>query len=308
MPQLVGAQKALTLILAGKTVSAAASRRIGLSDKVVPAEDRFAGESRWLAEVRKVAESVVGKGGKYRRRPRVQGAQDQLLENTAVGRAFMRRATEKMLAKKLNGNYPAQVEAADVILRNLAAPSEEAAFRVEAEGFARLMPTPESKNLMSIFFLNERAKRLAKEQQAAQTMPVKVTRVGVIGAGIMGSAIAQLNAQKAKGAVFVGMKDIRDEFVANGMRNVEKLFGALVKRRSMTVDEAKTKAGLVKGGTTWAVRPACSFLHVCLWFLTHFCLSVCSCSPSLLSLKHTHTHRAGPGASLSSRRPSSGWT
>lgn len=57
--------------------------------------------------------------------------------------------------------------------------------------------TPESKNLMSIFFLQEKAKKIPKYLREAPSTPVK--NVCVIGAGVMGAGIAQLCAHKGMG-------------------------------------------------------------------------------------------------------------
>ena len=70
------------------------------------------------------------------------------------------------------------------------------ALEIEATLFGELFASQESKNLISIYFLTEEAKKRAARTNNAPFKRVK--KVGVIGAGVMGSAIVQLLALKGK--------------------------------------------------------------------------------------------------------------
>ena len=64
------------------------------------------------------------------------------------------------------------------------------AFAYEARLFGELAVTPECKSLMTVYFLMEESKKRAQHTKNAPVTPVR--KIGVIGAGVMGSAIAQL--------------------------------------------------------------------------------------------------------------------
>jgi len=64
---------------------------------------------------------------------------------------------------------------------------------------------------------------------------MKIRTIGVIGAGQMGSGIAQLAAQKGK--LTVVMNDIADEFVTRGVQSITKNLDRLVSKEKMTADE-----------------------------------------------------------------------
>lgn len=77
-------------------------------------------------------------------------------------------------------------------------------------------------------------------------MEIKV--VGVLGAGSMGSGVAQLAAQAG---YQVTMRDIEDRFVQNGLKAIEKFLTKSVEKGKMTEDQKKGVLGRIKGTTRW---------------------------------------------------------
>lgn len=69
-------------------------------------------------------------------------------------------------------------------------------------------------------------------------------RVLVIGAGQMGSGIAQVMAQ---GGLEVVLRDIKEEFVRKGIVSIEKNLAKSVEKGKMTPDEMKTVMGRISG-------------------------------------------------------------
>ncbi|NJL29618.1 MAG: hypothetical protein HC897_17880 [Thermoanaerobaculia bacterium] len=141
------------------------------------------------------------------------------------------QARDGVLAKT-GGHYPAPLVAIKVVRDGLSKALPEA-LELEAREFSKLVVGDVAKGLISIFFTkNEVEGRAAKLAKGAR----KLDRVGVLGAGFMGSGIAQLLARKD---VTVLMKDRDHDALGRGLKNCQSLFYGLVKRRRYTQIEAK---------------------------------------------------------------------
>lgn len=73
---------------------------------------------------------------------------------------------------------------------------------------------------------------------------MSVTNIGVIGAGIMGSGIAQVCAQAGYNVV---MRDIEERFVEKGMQIIQGNLQRMVKKEKLTQEEADAILGGIKG-------------------------------------------------------------
>jgi 3-hydroxyacyl-CoA dehydrogenase len=110
-----------------------------------------------------------------------------------IATAFIAAAARKQVLARTHGHYPAPLMAIDVAARANRR-STSASFRAEREAIQELATGPISKNLIRIFELSESAKKL-KLLPDGRSAPV-ATRVGVLGAGVMGRAIASSAADR----------------------------------------------------------------------------------------------------------------
>jgi 3-hydroxybutyryl-CoA dehydrogenase len=76
---------------------------------------------------------------------------------------------------------------------------------------------------------------------------MEIKTLGVVGAGQMGSGIAQVAADSGLSVV---MNDIKDEFVENGFSAIEKSLGRLVKKEKITEEDQKAILGRIEGSTS----------------------------------------------------------
>ena len=76
---------------------------------------------------------------------------------------------------------------------------------------------------------------------------MEIKTLGIIGAGQMGSGIAQVAAACGLSVV---MNDIRDEFVERGFSTIEKSLGRMVKKEKITEEEQKGILGKIEGSTS----------------------------------------------------------
>jgi len=239
LPRVVGLAGALDIILAGKTVDGERAKRMGLVDEVIP-------RPILLEEAKKFARSKFGSakrsnagpgGGPLRARPATMA--EKLLESAGRGIVFSK--AKAAVLKETGGNYPAPLEALEVVRKGFGAPLAKA-LESEVEGVSRLVGTPTMRNLVNLFFRMEDVK---KETGAGPGVsPRRVSRVGVLGAGVMGGGIAQLAADKGYP---VRMKDIRNEPLAGGFAQAAKIWRERLKKRRMTKGEFASKMALLSG-------------------------------------------------------------
>jgi len=75
---------------------------------------------------------------------------------------------------------------------------------------------------------------------------MEIKKIGVLGAGVMGSGIAQVAAQSG---FEVMMRDIADEFVQKGLKNIEASLSKGVGKGKVTPEEKEATLGRIKGTT-----------------------------------------------------------
>ncbi len=140
-----------------------------------------------------------------------------------------------MLAQKTRGLYPAP-EAILAAMVEGAQVDFDTAMRVETRYLARLMVGQVTKNMISAFFFDLNAiKSGASRGALVDAVPRwKATRVGILGAGMMGSGIAHANAVRGVPCVLL---DVSQDKADRGKDAVRKLTDSAVKKGRM--DEAK---------------------------------------------------------------------
>ena len=77
---------------------------------------------------------------------------------------------------------------------------------------------------------------------------MKFERATVIGAGAMGSGIAQVLSQAG---IEVVLKDVKDEFVERGLKNIKRMYDSRVKKGTMTQEDADRLFSKVRGTTSY---------------------------------------------------------
>jgi 3-hydroxyacyl-CoA dehydrogenase / enoyl-CoA hydratase / 3-hydroxybutyryl-CoA epimerase len=153
----------------------------------------------------------------------------------AVLDTLIRPWVKKKTLQRTHGHYPAVEKAMEIILRGAGSWDTVASMARERDAICELIATDSTRQLMNLFFLRERAKKL-RVPDAGEGQ--KVRQAAVIGAGVMGSGIAQW--LSARGLPVI-LRDIDATRVGAGMGNVAKLYAEGVKRRVFT--EAEARAG-----------------------------------------------------------------
>jgi len=227
LPRLIGVMNALPMILTGKMLNGFQARSKGLVHDAVPHEALELVGRKILAHCQQFKSPTAL--FRKRKRPLFQRIVDQVgpVRNFVLGQA------EKQVLSKTHGHYPAPI-AAIQCLRDGLATSRTNAFEIEAEAISGLSESPVTTELMRLFFLQEDCKK-PPESLNVSVEPQSIQQAAVIGAGAMGAGIALLMAKKG---VWTRLKDIKPEFVSNGMKIIHDLVSGDVKRRRTTKIEA----------------------------------------------------------------------
>lgn len=167
LPPLVGAPAAMDLILTGRTVEARAAQRMGLVDYAVPAR-----------HLRRAAETLVIEHPRPHRPSLVQRMTNHSLVRPTLASNMRKKVAEKAPPQ----HYPAPYAVIDLWAEYMG--DRVRMMQEEARSVARLVTGDSSRNLVRVFFLQERLKSLGRGSDFAPK------RVHVIGAGVMGGDIA----------------------------------------------------------------------------------------------------------------------
>lgn len=229
LPRLVGLQTALDMILTGKNYDSKKALNSGLVDMVVSREALLEEAIKLAIRASEGKTTDLIRSQKRRR----GGLRNFLLEKNPIGKSIIFNTARKKVLRQSAGNYPAPLKAIEAI-RNGIGVSLKDGLQIEAQLVGELIVTDVSKNLISVFYLRENAKKLSV---ADEKVP-EIHKSAVLGAGVMGGGIAQLLAHKD---IPVIMKDINKNALDLGISSAQKIFDSSVKRRRLTESEYNRK-------------------------------------------------------------------
>jgi 3-hydroxyacyl-CoA dehydrogenase / enoyl-CoA hydratase / 3-hydroxybutyryl-CoA epimerase len=226
LPRLIGLAQSLDMILTGRSLKAPRALKVGLVDEVVPAP--------LLLEVaRKAALGLAARTLKPRR-PGISLSEYVL-------RPIIFSKARKSVLEKTGGHYPAPLEAIEVIRRGTALSLSEG-LQLEAKAFGKLAVTDVSRALVSVFFGTQDIKKDAGYPEG--TKATEVTKLGVLGAGLMGAGIAGVAAEVG---LAIRMKDASHAALGRGLRYMREALEERRKRGSLTRLELEKRMDCLAG-------------------------------------------------------------
>ncbi|OLP83536.1 Peroxisomal bifunctional enzyme [Symbiodinium microadriaticum] len=110
---------------------------------------------------------------------------------------------------------------------------------VEMEEFTKLVFSVQSAALRHLFL----AERMAQKVPGVNEKPAPLKKIGILGAGLMGGGIAMCFVQKG---VPVVLKDAKQEWLDDGMKKIQGLWGGQAKRGRLSQDKYKQYMSLLK--------------------------------------------------------------
>ncbi|NJQ01066.1 3-hydroxyacyl-CoA dehydrogenase NAD-binding domain-containing protein [Streptomyces zingiberis] len=231
LPNLIGADRAVKVIIENslnqnKQLKGEQIYELGIADAIFEGADFLEESLRWTAAVL-AGELRVERGAVDR-----DAGWDAAVER---GRAFA--------DSKVHGAAPAAYRALDIIARAKDG-DLDAGFAAEDEALADLIMGGELRSGIYAFNLvQKRAKRPAGAPDKSLARPV--TKVGVVGAGLMASQLALLFARRLE--VPVVLTDIDQERIDKGVGYVHEEIDKLLLRGRVNQDKANRLKGLVTG-------------------------------------------------------------
>ncbi|MEQ1840952.1 MAG: 3-hydroxyacyl-CoA dehydrogenase NAD-binding domain-containing protein, partial [Verrucomicrobiales bacterium] len=224
LPKLIGIQKALPLILAGKTMAPQYARKLGAIDDVVPRE-------RLVERCLQLLKSPPNRKSHW-------------LQNSLPGAALAGCLAKRDLKKRTRSHYPALEKAVDVATGSLRR-SHASSLKAERMAALDLAQSETTRQLLRLFFLTEKSKKSESKTDSAIRAPIRHT--AVIGAGVMGAGIAHWIASRK---IPVILKDINEAAVARGMQTIRQRFAEAVSSRIFTKGGAAHLYNLVAPAAT----------------------------------------------------------
>jgi 3-hydroxyacyl-CoA dehydrogenase/enoyl-CoA hydratase/carnithine racemase len=232
LPRLIGPARALELIVENplsrnRMVAGPRAFSLGLADALFAPADFLAESLRWAARV------LTGSVTVSRSAPEEDWA-------AAAGSA-------RFLADgKLHGAAPAPYRAIELVAAARDRTRDEG-FAAEDEGLADLLLSEELRASLYAFDLTQkRARHAAGAPDAALARPV--TKVGVVGAGLMAAQIALLVARRLE--VPVVLTDLDQARLEAGVGHVHGEVAKMASRGRISADAAARLTGLVTGSLT----------------------------------------------------------
>ena len=196
--RLLGVRPAMEMMLTGKPIRAEKALRIGLVDRLVAAD-------QLRAAARELIQSKPARG----HAPFLESALSWPIVRWLVKPALIAQVASKARRE----HYPAPYAIIDLWAKYGARGAE--AFAAEARSIAHLFTTETSRNLVRVFFLQDRLKALGGKAAA------DVKHVHVVGAGVMGGDIAAWSALRG---FTVTLQDRTQELITPALLRARDLF------------------------------------------------------------------------------------
>ncbi len=233
LPRLVGLPAALDMITTGKTILPRQALRMGLIDGMVTS---VPSRVRTLEEVQREAlvEAAIAKVHALRSlsaAKRTLPIGQRCLSLPGV-RSVLYRYVRRQVVKRLRQFYPAPLRAIDAVERGTRCSVLEGSCDVEKPVLLELMASEVSAHLVGLFLGSETIKR------SVTSAALSPMRVGVLGAGLMGSQIAGQLAEKGWSVV---LRDVSPETLAQAMGRIHKAQGAQLERKKILPSELRAR-------------------------------------------------------------------
>jgi len=215
--QICGVRAAMQIMLTGNPIAPGKAKAIGLVDKITT-------EETWRAD----AAAILASAPPKQRAPLL----DRMLSMGAARPLVRNMLLKQVQGKARKDHYPAPYAMIDIWTSDGA--SVTTGYAAEAKSFANLMCSSTSRNLVRVFFLQNRLKG-----QGSKT-DTQVKHVHVVGAGVMGGDIAAWCALRGH---TVTLQDREQKYIDPAMERAAKLFSKRVRdddKRAATTERLRS--------------------------------------------------------------------
>lgn len=232
LPRLIGIQKALPYLLTGKNMYSHQAGKTGFADEVV---HQYAVKDVGIKVIKKLKEGKI-------KHPDKRSVLEKISESNALGRNIIFDQARKRTHQETKGNYPAPpkiIESVEYGYKH----GFDAGLKHESKLFGELAITPESRALVQLFFAMNDSKKNPLERKKS-----KIKKLGVLGAGLMGSGITEVSIDDG---IHVWLKDQKLQNAMKGESTIHQNLDKKVSKHIISEFERDEKMSLVHPTETY---------------------------------------------------------
>ncbi len=245
IPRLVGIQQGLQILAEGNDIAPAQALAMSLVTQLAnDRDDLMAKAGAWIVANPKARQPWDQPRFKI---PGGDSRSPAVLQVLAIG--------PSIASSKTWGNYPAVTHIMSSVFEGCLLDFDSACV-VESRYFAACVLSPESKNIINTLWyqLNAIKKGASRPQGVAAS---KVTKLGILGAGMMGAGIAYVS---AKVGIEVVLLDTTQDLADKGLGHARGLLDRAVKKGRSSADQRDALLARISAGTDFALLQGCELV------------------------------------------------
>ncbi len=245
LPRLVGIENALPVILQGKKLNPQKALELGVVHEIAAADELIERARAWLLATPNPVAPWDVKGFK------VPGGAGAMTPKNA--QTFM--VGTSLLAATTQHNYPAPIGAMCAVYEGCITPIDTG-LDIESQYFGQLLSGAVARNMMRSLFVNKgAADKLVRRPAGIEKS--KVTKLGILGAGMMGAGIAYVS---AKAGMQVVLLDTDLEAAERGKAYSQGLLDKAIQRGYSTPDKAQALLDMIHPTSEYADLEGCELV------------------------------------------------
>jgi 3-hydroxyacyl-CoA dehydrogenase/enoyl-CoA hydratase/3-hydroxybutyryl-CoA epimerase len=245
VPRMVGIQKAMELITQGKELTAAKAKDMGLVTELAANRDELLAKAHaWCLANPKPSQPWDAKGFRI---PGGDSKSPAVVQVLAIA--------PSMANAKAHGNYPAITHIMSCLFEGCLL-DFDAGSQVESRYFAACVVSQTSKNMIGTLWhqLNAIKKGQSRPKGPAET---KVSKLGVLGAGMMGAGIAYVS---AKVGIEVVLLDTSQENAEKGKAYSQGILDKAISRGRSTLEKREALLARIHPTTSYEDLAGCDLV------------------------------------------------
>ncbi|CAL4950154.1 unnamed protein product [Urochloa decumbens] len=229
LPRLVGLTKSLEMMLLSKPIKGGEAHELGLVDALVSPNDLVNTARQWALDLYEL------------RKPWIKSLyKTDKLEPLGEAREILKFARAQAQKQAANLHHP--LVCIDVVEEGIVA-GPRAGLWKEATAFQGLLFSDTCKSLVHVFF-SQRATSKIPGATDLGLMPRKISKVAILGGGLMGSGIATAMILSNYPVI---LKEVNEKFLNAGIDRIKANLQSRVRKGKMTDERYEKAMSLVTG-------------------------------------------------------------